>query len=352
MSEQVSHSEQASCGERMPHGEQALREDRASGRQKRAFAGLGRERYERAVSVIVILVVALAFQLAQMPGNRGAAFALLVIVAVVLSWAWIRFVPHVVRMSKGWAVVRTRRAPDGSRIRVLSQGGVYQSATYLDERRFEPVFAYQQAFDAAFAADDTLRAQYGHGVQRVLAIGGGGFAWPKHVALHYPQVAIDVAELDPAIINAARTWFFLDEAEVHAEGRLRVYCEDGRVTLARAGEPYDAIVNDAFCGSEPVRALATVEAARAVRNRLTPGGLYLVNVVSRENGSELAFLRDVVATLFQVFSRVQVLIASDERLGGEDNYLVVATDGDVPLPDAIPFDDDFLGTPLWDGDLR
>lgn len=333
-------------------GEQAPRDGRTSEGLKRPTASTRHERYEQSVAVIVILVLALAFQLGEMPGNRAAAFALLVTVAVVLSWVWIRFVPHVVRTRDGWAAVRTRRAPDGSRIRVLSQGGVYQSATYLDKRRFEPVFAYQRAFDAAFAADDALRAQYGHGVERVLAIGGGGFAWPKHVVLYHPQVTVDVAEIDPAIINAAHTWFFLDEAEARAAGRLHVRCEDGRSLLARAGEPYDAIVNDAFCGSEPVAALATVEAAQAVRERLVRGGLYLANVVSRDGGSDLTVLRDVVATLSQAFAHVHVLPASDKDLGEEDNYLVVATDGDVSFPDAIPFDDDFLGTPLWDDDLR
>ncbi len=283
-------------------------------------------------------------------GRRVAPAALVAGVALGAGvvMAARRFAPRPVRTAGGWAWVRSLRAPDGSLIRVLSQGGVYQSATYLDERRFDPVFAYQRAFDAAFAVDDALRARRGRGVEHVLAIGGGGFAWPKHVAVRRPRVRVEVAEIDPAIIRAARTWFFLDEAEELAAGRLQVRCEDGRALLERAGARYDAIVNDAFSGAEPAWALATVEAARAARARLTPGGLYLANVVSRAGGGDLAFLRDTVATLATVFTHVHVIPASDDAFGGEENYLVIATDGDASFPEAIPFDRSFLGVPLRD----
>ena len=48
---------------------------------------------------------------------------------------------RVLRTRSGLALVRTLRAADGERIRVLSQDGVFQSATYLGERRLEPVLA-------------------------------------------------------------------------------------------------------------------------------------------------------------------------------------------------------------------
>lgn len=162
-----------------------------------------REVPEQVTGTVLILVVALAFQLAGVSGPAGVALTAIVAAAVAISWAWLRFIPHPVRTGAGLALVRTRRAADGSRIRVLSLGGVWQSATYLDGRRFDPVFAYQRAFDAAFDAEGEMRDRFGHGLRRVLAIGGGGFAWPKHAVARHPEVEVEVAEIDPAVIGAA-----------------------------------------------------------------------------------------------------------------------------------------------------
>lgn len=305
------------------------------------------------VDVIVILLIAIAFTAGGRGGAAGMAMALLFALASVIAIVYLRFDPHITRTEGGFALVRTRRMPDGSLARVFRQGGVYQSATYLDGRRFEPVFAYQRAFDIVFDLEDQMVEGSGHGVARVLELGGGGFAWPKHALMSRPDLAMDVVEIDPAVTRAARRWFFVDELEALAGDRLHILTQDGRAYLDRvaadgAALRYDAIVNDTFSGSEPVSALATVEAARAARACLAAGGLYVANAVSRDGGADLAFLRDAAASLSQVFSHVWVVPATDEYLGGEDNYLLVASDAYYAVVGAIPFDDEFLGTARHD----
>lgn len=263
------------------------------------------------------------------------------------------FLPRPVRLSGGWGLIRTVRATDGSLVRVLQVGGVYQSATYLDARRMEPVFSYYRAFDHAFSVRP--------GTRRVLMVGGGGYAWPKHVLDAGPaDCTLDVVELDPAVTRAARRWFFLDEAMAGHSGRLRLVEGEGRSYLegralrmagaegGGASLAYDAIVLDAFCGAEPVRALATLEAARAARACLVPDGVLMANVVSEQGGEDVGLLRDVVATWHEAFSHVHVVACEDEPFAEEDNYLVIATDGGWPVSDAIPYDDDFLGSVLRD----
>ena len=300
------------------------------------------------VYAVFILAMFVVFQLGSMSGAAAAAMAALAIAAILLSAAVLRLSSHVVKTENGLALVRTRRAPDGSRIRVLQQGGVYQSATYVDERRFDPVFAYQRAFDAVFDAEGRMFVASGHGISRVLALGGGGYAWPKHALMRRARLQMEVVEIDPAIICAAWRWFFVGELKRRAGERLQLIVADGRVFLDRSGASYDVIVNDTFAGREPVRSLSTVEAVRAARDRLTPGGIYAVNVVSASDGTDLSFLRDTVATLVEVFAHVHVIPATDEAFGGEDNYLVIATDGDYAFDGAIPFDRDFLGEVLHD----
>lgn len=268
---------------------------------------------------------------------------------------------HRIRTAHGQAFIKTIRIANGAPVRVLQQGGVYQSATYLDARRFEPVFAYYRAFDAMFEVESAFAKLTGHGIRTVLMIGGGGFSYPKHLLTSKSDIQMDVVEVDPAIVAAARRWFFVDALErmladssTSCGNSLRVITEDGRMFLQAPSAPdapvcYDAIVNDAFSGAVPVRALATVEAARAVKARLSMGGLYLANVVSRAEGTDLSFLRSEVATLLQVFAHVHVVPCADATFGGEDNYLVIATDGAYDFAEDVPYDADFLGEVLIDG---
>lgn len=254
--------------------------------------------------------------------------------------------PHVIRTTGGLALVYTTRDASGEPLRVLRTGGVYQSATYLGTRRMEPAFAYYRAFGRLF----DLRPE----ASRVLAIGGGGFAFPKLVVAEHPGTRTDVVELDPAVIRAARRWFFLDETVARAraeDGDLRVFCEDGRSFLERGPGPYDAVVLDAFVGERPVASLATVGALRAARRALAPRGVLLANAVSRDGGSDVGFLRSLVATMLLVFQNVEVLPCTDEQHAEEDNYLVVASDAPLGLPDAIGYDASFLGPVLLDEDL-
>ena len=275
-------------------------------------------------------------------GSRliGAALACGAAAAVCRVW---RARPHVVRTMSGVALVYTTRDASGGRVRVLRTGGVYQSATHLGARRMEPVFEYYRAFGRLFDLRPTAR--------QLLAIGGGGFAFPKLVAAEHPGVRTDVVEIDPAVVRIARRWFYLDDAVALARagsGDLQVICDDGRRFLEREPGPYDAVVLDAFVGEMPVRSLATVEALRLVRRALAPGGLLLMNVVSCADGTDVSFLRSVVATALVAFDHVKVVPATDDSHAAEDNYLLVASDTPIDLPDAIPFDEAFLGDVLFD----
>lgn len=252
------------------------------------------------------------------------------------------FVPHFVRLSDGSrAYIHATHAGDGSLIRVLEVGGVYQSATYLDERWAEPVFNYYKTFDALFDINPQAR--------QILMIGGGGFAWPKHVVTTRPaNTVLDVVEVESAIIDAAKRWFYLERAMGEHPKQINVVEGDGRLFLEASQKSYDGIVIDAFTGGAPVRALATVEAFEHAKSCLVDGGAVLANVVSGEEGTELSFLRSYVAGAREVFSHVQVVLCDKDELALEDNYLVVASDSAVALDYAIPYDEDFLSDVITD----
>lgn len=216
----------------------------------------------------------------------------------------------------------------GQRIRVLDVAWTYQSATYLDERWTQPVFRYHWLFDHAFDPWPD-----GSGPSSIAVLGGGGYAVPKHLVADHPEVArIDVVEIDPAIERIARRHFFLDRLEqrYHAEGqgRLRLHIADASDWLRGSDEAFDVIINDCFVALEPDSELMTVGAAELLHDRLTPGGLYLANVVSALEGSGSVALYGAMGALSQAFEHLWVYPCNPNDPTTVDNNVVIATDAD------------------------
>jgi spermidine synthase len=220
---------------------------------------------------------------------------------------------------------------DGKPVRVMNVKGTYQSATYLDDECYELVFGYHRAYNRLFEA--------GFPIRDMLMLGGGGFSYPEYVISHYPEVAVDVVEIDPEVIAIAQRWFYLDrlivEFDTEETDRLGIYEYDARAFLEESDVTYDAIVNDCFDARIPVMSLATAEAARAIHARLNPGGLYLTNVISALKGPRAKLLHSVVTTLQGEFAHVHVVSGEEDVPRSVDNFVVIATDGDYRFSDTL-----------------
>ena len=216
---------------------------------------------------------------------------------------------------------------DGLPIRVLEVDGTWQSATYLDDGWAELVFEYHRIYERLFEVTPDAR--------RLLMLGGGALSYPKAVLAHHDDVSVDVVEVDAEIIRIAREHFLLGRLEerTHAErdGRLRVIEGDARAYLERGGARYDAILNDCFSAEAPLESLMTAEGARAIHERLAPGGVYLTNVVSALEGRRSQVVRDVVAALATQFAHVRVIGCGADEPTIPDNNVVVAFDHDCEL---------------------
>lgn len=285
---------------------------------------------------------------------------------------------YFVKTRDGLARIKTILNDEETPVRVLQIKGAYESATYLDENRYTPVFAYQRAFDHLFEADLPTH--------NLLMIGGGGYAWPKHVMACAAEqqleadhkkatlkdlqnsnkettsactkapvilcdLTLEVVELDPAITAIARKWFFLDkllEDFPVIQNQITCITAEGRSYLNETTNHYGAIINDTFSGKSPVLCLASIEAMQLVKQRLVPGGVYATNVVSEQEGFDISFLRRVVTTLQEVFSYVYLIPCEDADFGLEDNYLVLASDRPYSFTNTMTYDDDFLSSPLHD----
>ena len=224
----------------------------------------------------------------------------------------------------GRTVIRTIRL-GGRRQRQLIVRGTQQSALWLDDPFGEIPFPYLQRFDLSFEVRPAP--------QHLLLLGGAGYAWPRHVLTNRPDITLDVVEIDAAMNDIARRWFFLDELErrhgATGDGRLRLFVEDGASFLAERAKttgPYDAIYNDTFIASEPAHSLMDAQAAALVHARLTPQGLYLTNVISALMGPDAFPLESVVSALTTQFTHVSVIPCEVGHPKTARNTIIIATD--------------------------
>ncbi|MDD6289265.1 MAG: fused MFS/spermidine synthase [Eggerthellales bacterium] len=215
---------------------------------------------------------------------------------------------------------------EGERVRVLSQGGVYQSATYVSPaRRFDLVFEYYRAFDHVFDDESPANPR-----RRMLMLGGGGYAYPKHVISRHPDVSVDVLEADPLVTRIARRHFFLDDLlkERCGESGPRLNLVSARAQdylLGACGMDYDVVINDCFAGAAPSGGQEAVEVCEHARRALRPGGVYVLNVVDEE-GAYGPTVERGVRTLAAVFPYVYVIPCPDSDFGGSDNVMLLACD--------------------------
>ena len=141
-------------------------------------------------------------------------------------------------------------------------------------------------------------------IKDVVIIGGGGGVVPTIFAQAYPQLDIDVVEIDPVVVDAARQWFGLTPNE-----RLRVHVQDGRMFIHNSKKKYDLIILDAYtAGGRIPFHLTTKEFLSEVRDHLRPNGIALMNVISCFSGPASRMFRSEYKTFKTVFGEEHVYV--------------------------------------------
>ncbi|MFB6106408.1 MAG: spermidine synthase [Halobacteriaceae archaeon] len=198
---------------------------------------------------------------------------------------------------------------DDGGVRTLYLDGQPQSATYVDGREGY-VFTYSRYLHLPMLLTED--------VDRVLFVGGGGFSSPKRYLREYPNVSVDVVELDPAVVRAAREYFAVPDSP-----RLSVHVGDGREFLERTNRTYDVVVLDAYRKDRVPFHLTTADFFGLVADRLDDDGVLVANVIAARTGPASAFYRAEFATMETAFPHVAAFPTSD-RSGLQNVELLAA----------------------------
>lgn len=135
----------------------------------------------------------------------------------------------------------------------------------------------------------------------ILGLGSGGTV--RAVAAH-PVDKIDVAELEPAIKEAARYFASIHDGAIF-DDNVHIHMEDGHTFLRYREDKYDVIISEP---SNPwmagVSALFTTEYYRQIENRLNPRGIFCQWIQLYEISEETRNV--MVRTLADVFPHVML----------------------------------------------
>lgn len=188
----------------------------------------------------------------------------------------------------------------------------YQSEMFLDDE-------IQLASD--YLKFYRLAEHFKPSMARILMLGGGGYSFPKYAMSRYPDVRMDVVEIDPQVTALAGEFFALRE-----NPRLRVFHEDARTFLNTTKEKYDVILGDTFNSyySIPFH-LSTMEAVQRYHEVLEEDGVAVINILASIDGDAGRFLRAEYATFKRVFTQVFLFPVADPNDGTRrQNVMLVA----------------------------
>ena len=114
--------------------------------------------------------------------------------------------------------------------------------------------------------------------KKILIAGLGGGTLPLAFNDLFPDAQIDVVEVDQAVVNVAKEFFFFEE-----NANMSVAVNDARVFVKRAGilgEKYDYIILDAFGGDYIPEHLLTQEFLEEVKQIMTEDAVLVANTFS------------------------------------------------------------------------
>jgi spermidine synthase len=178
----------------------------------------------------------------------------------------------------------------------------------------------------------TRRAATGKEKLHTLSIGGGGYVFPRYILDLWPGSQVDVAEIDPAVTEAAKQAFGLPRdtpiRTINLDGRNYV---DELLEKKRRGEQipqYDFIYMDAFNDLSVPFQLVTRQFNEKIFAITAADGVYITNLVDMRNKGRL--IASFVGTIKRTFPYVY-LVTRQSSYNLSVNFIVIASKRPVNL---------------------
>jgi spermidine synthase len=248
------------------------------------------------------------------------------------------------------------RVTDNDGVRLLKFERNQQSSMRLDDP-FETDIEYVGYLHLTLAVKPDAR--------RALVIGLGGGSVVKRMWRDYPEMSLDVVEIDSEVVDVARELFGVPD-----DPRIRIFTEEGRGFVRLAPDIYDIVIVDAFDDDRVPRQLTCEEFMRDARDCMSPDGVIAYNVIGSIYGPHSKPFRSLYRTLANTWARIWVfplefsqdardtsrnviVLASDAELTDDEllNRISTRVDGIVTVPRFERFGEDLYRGSIRSGDV-
>jgi len=169
--------------------------------------------------------------------------------------------------------------------------------------------------------------------KNILVLGGGTYTLPRYMHATNSAITIDVVELEPELFALAHTYFELPITE-----KITSYTQDGRVFLQSTSTLYDIIFSDVFnSGSFIPPHLSTIEAYQAIKNRLSPRGIGLINVMGALHNNGPNLTDSLIKSIATVFPNYKMIGIDGPTSTDLQNIMIIVRHDDVPfiIPETV-----------------
>ncbi|MFL5690369.1 MAG: spermidine synthase [Ktedonobacteraceae bacterium] len=217
----------------------------------------------------------------------------LVLIALVLPLGPLKDIPNLIYEQESlYNYIQVTQQADGSRQLILNEGQAIHSVYYPNPNTvltgwYWDYFLAAPYFNAGFTPQKLHRVG-------IIGLAAGTIA--HQFTQVYGPVPIDGAEIDPAIVNVGRTYFGMNEPNLH------VYEEDGRTFIDTTQAKYDVVAIDAFQQPYIPFQLTTREFFQTIHAHLSSNGVVVLNTAHTNHDYRL--VQAFVNTMSQVFPNV------------------------------------------------
>jgi SAM-dependent methyltransferase len=134
---------------------------------------------------------------------------------------------------------------------------------------------------------------------RGLILGHGGGSLAKWLAEHWPNLELDVVEMDPSVVKAAEKFFDYTPPENH-----HVVVQDARTFLRNKPTRYDVVWVDVFARHLIPFHVTTQEFFEELREHVTPDGAIAVNLASSDAPANVRRAEAIFTTMGLAFDNI------------------------------------------------
>ncbi|MCA9365453.1 fused MFS/spermidine synthase, partial [Candidatus Kaiserbacteria bacterium] len=216
---------------------------------------------------------------------------------------------------------------DGKEVRLLKRDNNHSSGQFLDSDEF--VFEYTKFS----LLDEHLITE----PKNFLMIGGGAYTIPKAIHDNYPNVAIDIIELEPSLYELAKEYFRFPESN-----RVTNHVGDARVFLNEIDTQYDMVFMDVFSTGHFVPPhLVTAEFFNNLKDNLTDDGVLIINFIgSQKTSTNKTITGSLTKTVMNVFPSVSVYRTYPKAIARPQNLMYIVRKNNLPttLPNELTMD--------------